>query len=87
MNARAHRSRQIALDRCLQLLEEAQVRGQARIDGALGAALRLNLEHAGVIADHRLEGRRTERVLDDIFALQAALLGQEPEDSRHHNGA
>jgi hypothetical protein len=26
-------------------------------------------------------------VLDDIFALQAHLLGQEPEDSRHHNGA
>ena len=87
MNVRAHRSRQIALDRCLQLLEEAQVRGQARIDGALGTALRKNLEQAGVIADHRLEGRRTERVLDDIFALQAALLGQEPEDSRHHNGA
>jgi TolB-like protein len=39
-----------------------------------------------VIADHRLEGRRIDRVLDDIFALQAQLLGQEPEDSRHHNG-
>lgn len=87
MNVRAHRSRQIALDRCLQLLEEAQVRGQARIDGVLGAALRKHLEQAGVIADHRLEGRRTERVMDDIFGLQAALLGQEPEDSRHHNGA
>ena len=36
-----------------------------------------------MVADHRLEGRRTERVLDDIFALQAQLLGQPPEDSRH----
>jgi TolB-like protein len=44
------------------------------------------LERAGVIADHRLEGRRIDRVLDDIFALQAQLLGQDPEDSRHHNG-
>jgi hypothetical protein len=26
-------------------------------------------------------------VLDDIFALQAQLLGQAPEDSRHHNGS
>ena len=87
MNVRAHKSRQLALDRCLQLLEEAQVRGQARVDGPLGALLRHYLEHAGVIADHRLEGRRIDRVLDDIFALQAQLLGQEPEDSRHHNGA
>ncbi len=87
MNVRAHRSRQIALDRCLQLLEEAQVRGQGRIDGPLGASLRRHLERAGVIADHRLEGRRIDRVLDDIFALQAHLLGQDPEDSRHHNGS
>jgi len=87
MNVRAHRSRQVALDRCLLLLEEAQVRGQSRIDGELGAALRKNLERAGVIADHRLEGRRVDRVLDDIFTLQAQLLGQEPEDSRHHNGS
>ncbi len=87
MNVRAHRSRQIALDRCLQLLEEAQVRGQVRIDGPLGTSLRRHLERAGVIADHRLEGRRIDRVLDDIFALQAQLLGQDPEDSRHHNGS
>jgi hypothetical protein len=87
MNLPAHKTRQLALDRCLQLLEEAQVRGKARIDGPLGTSLRRNLEHAGVIADHRLEGRRIDRVLDDIFALQAHLLGQEPEDSRHHNGA
>ncbi|TMD94376.1 MAG: hypothetical protein E6I72_13240 [Chloroflexi bacterium] len=87
MTVRAHKSRQVALDRCLVLLEEAQMRGQSRIDGQLGTALRKNLERAGVIADHRLEGRRIDRVLDDIFALQAQLLGQEPEDSRHHNGA
>jgi len=87
MNLPAHRSKQIALDRCLQLLEEAQVRGQARIDGPLGASLRRHLERAGVIADHRLEGRRIDRVLDDIFGLQAQLLGQDPEASRHHNGA
>ena len=85
MSVNQHRSRQLALDRCLQLLEEAQMRGQTRIDGPLGATLRRDLEHAGVIADHRLEGRRIDRVLDDIFALQAQLLGQEPEDSRHHN--
>jgi len=87
MSVRAHRTRQLALDRCLQLLEEAQVRGQIRIDGPLGAALRRHLERAGVLAEHRLEGRRIDRVLDDIFALQAQLLGQEPEDSRHHNGS
>jgi hypothetical protein len=87
MNVRAHRTKQLALDRCLHLLEEAQVRGQSRIDGPLGTSLRHQLEHAGVIADHRLEGRRIDRVLDDIFALQAQLLGQQPEDSRHHNGS
>jgi hypothetical protein len=87
MNVRAHRTRQLALDRCLQLLEEAQVRGQSRIDGPLGSALRRHLERAGVLAEHRLEGRRIDRVLDDIFALQAQLLGQQPEDSRHHNGS
>jgi hypothetical protein len=87
VKVRAHRSRQVALDRCLQLLEEAQVRGKARVDGPLGMTLRRHLERAGVIADHRLEGRRIDRVLDDIFALQAHLLGQEPEDGRHHNGS
>jgi hypothetical protein len=87
MSVREHRSRQLALDLCLQLLEEAQMHGQARIDGPLGKLLRRHLERAGVIADHRLEGRRIDRVLDDIFALQAQLLGQDPEDSRHHNGS
>jgi hypothetical protein len=36
-----------------------------------------------VIAEHRLEGRRVDRVLDDIFTLQAQLLGQSSEESRH----
>ncbi|MDQ2943454.1 MAG: hypothetical protein M3R21_07285, partial [Candidatus Dormibacteraeota bacterium] len=63
------------------------VRGQARIDGPLGSSLRSHLERAGVIADHRLEGRRIDRVLDEIFALQARLLGQSPEESRLRNGS
>ena len=86
MSVRAHRLRQLALDRCLQLLEEAQVAGRSRVDGPLGASLRNQLERAGVIADHRLEGRRIDRVLDDIFALQAQLLGQSPEDRRQRTG-
>jgi len=49
MNVPAHKSKQLALDRCLQLLEEAQVRGQSRVDGPLGVALRQYLERAGVI--------------------------------------
>jgi len=82
-----HRMRQLALDRCLQILEEAQMRGQVRVDGPLGSALRRALEHSGVIAEHRLEGRRIDRVLDDIFALQAQLLGQEPEDRRQRTAS
>jgi hypothetical protein len=87
MTVREHRVRQLALDRCLQLLEESQVRGQTRVDGPLGLAMRKQLERAGVIAEHRLEGRRIDRVLDDIFALQAQLLGQSPEDRRQRNGS
>ena len=62
------------------------MQGRLRVDGPLGTTLRRYLDHAGMIPDHRLEGRRIDRVLDDIFALQAHLLGQQPEDSRHHNG-
>jgi TolB-like protein len=40
-----------------------------------------------VIAEHRLEGRRIDRVLDDIFALQAQLLGQEPEERRQRTAS
>jgi len=82
MKVGTNRSRQLALDRCLFLLEEAQMNGQARVDGPLGLSLRLHLESAGVITEHRLEGRRVDRVLDDIFTLQAQLLRQSPEDSR-----
>ena len=58
------------LDHCLVLLEEALERGQPRVDAVLGLKLRKVLGRAGLIPDHRLEGRRVERVLDDIFALQ-----------------
>jgi hypothetical protein len=40
-----------------------------------------------VIAEHRLEGRRIDRVLDDIFALQAQLLGQDPEERRQRTAS
>jgi len=86
VTVREHRLRQLALDSCLQVLEEAQVRGRSRVDGPLATSLRNQLERAGVIADHRLEGRRVDRVLDDIFALQAQLLGQSPEDRRQRTG-
>ena len=82
MKVATNKSRQLALDRCLYLLEEAQMKGRARIDGPLGSSLRRYLESAGVITEHRLEGRRVDRVLDDIFALQAQLLGQSSEGSR-----
>jgi len=86
VTVREHRLRQLALDRCLQVLEEAQVGGRSRVDGPLATSLRNQLERAGVIADHRLEGRRVDRVLDDIFALQAQLIGQSPEDRRQRTG-
>ncbi len=87
MSGREHRLRQLALDRCLQILEEAQMHGRVRVDGRLGVALRWQLERAGVMAEHRLEGRRVDRVLDDIFALQAQLLGQEPEERRQRTAS
>jgi len=68
-----------ALDQCLQVLEDALAEGRARVDGPLAYRLRHMLGAGGLIPDHRLEGRRVERVLDDIFALQARLLGQEEE--------
>ena len=64
------------LDQCLVLLEEALERGQLRVDAPLGLKLRKRLGQAGLIPDHRLEGRRVDRVLDDIFALQEAATGQ-----------
>jgi hypothetical protein len=81
MNA-SRRERLLVLDQCLLLLENALAGGQGRIDAKLGIRLRELLSHAGLIADHRLEGRRTERVLDDIFELQARVLGT-VEDEEH----
>ena len=72
----ADRVRMVALDRCLQILEDALVAGQVRINAPLGNQLRELLGRADLVADHRLEGRRTERVLDDIFVLQEAVLHQ-----------
>jgi hypothetical protein len=68
-----------ALDQCLHVLEDALAEGRVRVDGPLAYRLRHMLGAGGLIPDHRLEGRRVERVLDDIFALQARLLGQEEE--------
>jgi hypothetical protein len=70
------RHRLQALDRCLLLLEEALVSGRPRVDASLGARLRELLGQAGLVPDHRLEGRRVERVLDDIFELQEDAIGQ-----------
>jgi hypothetical protein len=70
-----------ALDRCLQLLEDQLAEGKVRVDGRLGFRLRHLLGDGGLIPDHRLEGRRIDRVLDDIFALQARTLGQDEEEA------
>ena len=75
------RGRLLALDRCLSMLEEAQLTGRARVDIQLGNRLREQLGRAGLVPDHRLEGRRADRVLDDIFELQARLLGIEDTDA------
>jgi hypothetical protein len=64
------------LDQCLVLLEEALESGQLRVDSALGLKLRKLLGLAGLVPGHRLEGRRVERVLDDIFALQGNVSGE-----------
>ena len=79
--ARVGKDRLLALDRCLLLLEEALAGGKVRVDAPLANRLRALLGAAGLIPDHRLEGRRTERVLDDIFALQARVLGSDDDDS------
>jgi hypothetical protein len=75
----AIRARVRALDHCLQLLENALAQGQIRVDAKLGFRLRHLLGAAGLVPNHRLEGRKVERILDDIFELQATLLGQSEE--------
>jgi hypothetical protein len=77
----AERSRMHALDRCLLLLEDALAEGRVRVDGPMAFRLRHLLGDGGLIPDHRLEGRRIDRVLDDVFSLQARLLGQEEEEA------
>lgn len=77
----AERSRMRALDQCLQILEDALADGKVRVDGPLAYRLRHVLGAGGLVPDHRLEGRRIDRVLDDIFALQARLLGQDEEEA------
>ena len=74
------RTRLLALDQCLHLLEEALAGGKLRVDAPIGIKLRDLLAQAALIPDHRLEGRRTDRVLDDIFELQARLLGISAEE-------
>jgi hypothetical protein len=69
-----------ALDRCLQLLEDALAEDVVRVDGALAYRLRHLLGAGGLIPDHRLEGRRIDRVLDDIFTLQGRLLRRDEEE-------
>ena len=68
------RQRLQILDKCLVVLEEALETGQVRVNAPLADKLRRLLGTAGLIPDHRLEGRRVERVLDDIFALQEESL-------------
>ena len=80
MRDSGERARMRALDRCLQLLEDQLAEGKVRIDGPVAFRLRHLLGDGGLIPDHRLEGRRIDRVLDDIFALQARALGQEEEE-------
>ena len=70
------RERLQILDQCLVILEEALEKGQLRVNAGLSDRLRALLGQAGLIPDHRLEGRRVERVLDDIFALQEESLGE-----------
>jgi len=70
------RQRLQILDQCLVILEEALEAGQVRLNAPLSDKLRNLLGQAGLIPDHRLEGRRIERVLDDVFALQEESLGE-----------
>ncbi len=79
MTTSAEKARIHALDRCLQLLEDALAGGKLRVDAPLGFQLRHMLGAADLVPGHRLEGRRIERVLDDIFELQGQLLGPDEE--------
>ena len=75
------RARLLALDACLVVLEEALAAGRTRVDAGIGARLRGLFGAADLIPDHRLEGRRIDRVLDDVFALQSRILGGDDESA------
>ncbi len=75
----SNRMRMRSLDACLQVLEDALLAGRTRVDAGLGVQLRSFLGSAGLIPDHRIEGRKVQRVLDDIFELQELILGPSPE--------
>ena len=79
MISQSKRIRMRSLDACLQVLEDALLAGRTRVDAGLGVQLRSFLGSAGLIPDHRLEGRKVQRVLDDIFDLQERILGPSPE--------
>jgi hypothetical protein len=79
MISNANRIQMRWLDACLQVLEDSLLSGRTRVDAGLGVQLRTFLGSAGLIPDHRLEGRKVQRVLDDIFDLQERILGPSPE--------
>lgn len=79
MISQSNRIRMRSLDACLQVLEDSLLAGRTRVDARLGVQLRTFLGSAGLIPDHRLEGRKVQRVLDDIFDLQERILGPSPE--------
>lgn len=79
MISQTNRIRMRSLDACLQVLEDALIAGRTRVDATLGVQLRSFLGNAGLIPDHRLEGRKVQRVLDDIFELQERILGPSAE--------
>lgn len=64
------------LDRCLQLVEDALFRGKQRVDAPLARDLTMTLGAASLVSGQRLEGRRLDRVLDDIFGLQEGILAR-----------
>jgi len=66
----------VVLDRCLQLVEDALFRGKLRVDAPLARDLTVTLGAASLVSGQRLEGRRLDRVLDDIFGLQEGILAR-----------
>ncbi|HEV2952542.1 MAG TPA: hypothetical protein VG015_00440 [Candidatus Dormibacteraeota bacterium] len=69
-----HRQQLVVLDRCLLVLEDALFEGRSRVDGPLARRLIASLGAASLVPGQRLEGRRLERVLDEIFELQNRVM-------------